>query len=291
MTPGCLPLPNPFSEASPSAAPPSVLLTIAGHDPSSGAGITADLATFAAHRCFGLSAITALTVQSTRGVVSVQPVDTDILRHTLDTLAADFTLAGVKIGMLGSPEAVEAVADFLGRIRSAPGGQGTPIVLDPVLRSSSAAVLLPTEALDRLRQALLPRIDWITPNWPELAALTGRSAVASLPEAETAARDLARQHPHLTIVATGGDNPEPTDLLRLPSGQTHLLHGEHIASNATHGTGCAFSSALLAALVAGKSPVEAVTAAKHYVTEAIRSAPTLGHGKGPMHLLWPLERR
>lgn len=267
------------------------LLTIAGHDPSSGAGITADLQTFAAHRLFGTSILTALTVQSTLGVAEVQTVDPGFLRRALDHLAADLPPAGIKIGMLGSSEIAASVAGFLAGLhrqqgKSEAGNQpptAIPIVLDPILRASSGAHLLPPAALETLHRDLIPHITWITPNWAELSALTAES-IETLAQAEAAARKLAARHPHLHIVATAGDHLQPTDLLLLPSGEIHRYPGEHLESSSTHGTGCAFSSALLCHLVLRDTPIEAVRSAKHFVTEAIRNAPNLGHGKGPLNL-------
>jgi hydroxymethylpyrimidine/phosphomethylpyrimidine kinase len=280
-----------------SSAPTRTLLTIAGHDPSSGAGITADLQTFAAHRLYGTSAITALTVQSTLGVAELKTVDPGFLRRSLDHLAADLPPSGIKIGMLGSSEIAASVAGFLSSLHPAEGNSATgnqppspiPIVLDPILRATSGAILLPPEALEILHLQLLPRVTWITPNWSELSALTSEP-IATLAEAEAATHKLAARHPHLHIVATAGDHPQPTDLLLLPSGVIHRYPGEHLDSTSTHGTGCAFSSALLCQLVLGQTPTEAVRQAKHFVTEAIRRAPTLGHGRGPLNLLWPLTR-
>jgi hydroxymethylpyrimidine/phosphomethylpyrimidine kinase len=267
--------------------PPPVLLSIAGHDPSSGAGITADLATFAAHGCFGLSAITALTVQSTLGVAAVHPVEPTFLRQTLHHLVDDLPPAGVKIGMLGSAANAQAIADFLshGGIR-----KRTPIVLDPVLRASSGAALLPAADVALLHQSLLPAVTWITPNWAELSALTATNPITTLPEAEVAAHLLGTRYLHLHVVVTGGDTIPPTDFLRLPTGELHHFPGQHIPTTATHGTGCAFSSALLARLVIGDDPATAIAAAKHFVAEAMRRAPGLGHGKGPLGLLWPLQK-
>jgi hydroxymethylpyrimidine/phosphomethylpyrimidine kinase len=272
------------------------LLTIAGHDPSSGAGITADLQTFAAHRLFGTSAITALTVQSTQGVAEVQAVDPAFLRRALDHLAADLPPAGIKIGMLGSSEIVASVAGFLASVHPAEGKSSAgnqppsalPIVLDPILRATSGADLLPPDALETLHQQLLPQVTWITPNWSELSALTAQP-VETLAQAEAATHALAEKHPHLHIVTTAGDHAQPTDLLRLPSGDIHRFAGEHIESTSTHGTGCAFSSALLCLLVLRDTPIEAVRGAKHFVTEAIRNAPNLGQGKGPLNLFGHLS--
>ncbi len=264
-----------------------MLLSIAGHDPSSGAGITADLPTFAAYGCFGLSAITALTVQSTLGVASVHPVEPAVLRQTLEHLVEDLLPAGIKIGMLGSAANALAITDFLSS-----GGicKGTPIVLDTVLRASSGADLLPAADVASLHKSLLPVVSWITPNWAELAVLAGATPITTLPEAEAAAQLLGKRYPHLHVAVTGGESNPPTDFLRLPTGELHHFPGQHIPTNATHGTGCAFSSALLARLVFGDDPVRAVAAAKHFVAQAMRRAPGLGHGKGPLGLLWPLQK-
>jgi hydroxymethylpyrimidine/phosphomethylpyrimidine kinase len=266
---------------------PPIALSIAGHDPSSGAGVTADLQTFAAHRVFGVSAITALTVQSTLGVSAVETVSPQFLRQTLDALEADLPAQGIKIGMLGSAAIAAEVAAFLA------DKPGIPTVLDPILRSSSGAALLEPEGLKATLEQLLPMVAWATPNWMELSALTGLP-VASLGQAEAAMHHLGRSYPHLTIVATGGDQARPIDQLRLPGGEGHngevyLFAAERVETRATHGTGCAFSSALLCRLLHGDDPITAVRGAKEYVTEALRRAPEIGHGNGPLDLLWPLR--
>jgi hydroxymethylpyrimidine/phosphomethylpyrimidine kinase len=261
-------------------------LTIAGHDPSSGAGIAADLQVFAAHGLFGTSVVTALTAQSTLGVASILPVPPAFLLDALEHLHADLPPAGVKIGMLGSVEIVEAVARHL---RASSAKSQIPIVLDPVLRSSSGTDLFDVKGIEALHSSLLPAIQWVTPNWAELALLTS-ATVSSLAEAESSAHLLGERYPHLYVVVTGGDQPSPVDLLRLPNGEVHHLPGEHIQTTSTHGTGCAFSSALLSRIILGDTPIFAVQNAKDYVAEALRSAPGLGHGRGPLDLLWPLKR-
>ena len=258
---------------------PKVVWTVAGFDPSSGAGVTADLMTFAAHGLFGCSAITALTVQSTVGVAAIEVVRPTLVQGTLQQLFRDLPPAGIKIGMLGDPEIAQVVIDFL---RSCPE---IPVVFDPVLQSSSGCELFPASGLQSLRDHLLPQVDYITPNWPELTALTDMP-VKNLAEAERAARSLIGQCPRLNVVATGGDQATPTDLLLTPAGERVEFSGEHIETTSTHGTGCAFSSALLAQLVYGTEGFEAVGAAKSFVQGALRHAPGLGHGKGPLGLLW-----
>ncbi len=254
-----------------------VALTVAGFDPSSGAGITADLRVFAAHGLYGVAAITALTVQSTQGVRRVSPVSGPMIRETLDCLADDLEIAGVKIGMLGREEAVREVAGFLRRAGLPRAG----VVLDPVLRSSSGAELLDAEGIRTLREDLLPAVGWVTPNVEELAALVGetaggREAIPGL------ARRLAMRAPGLNVVVTGGHLEAPDDFLRTASGVEEWFAGKRVETTSTHGTGCAFSSALLCRLLAGEGEAEAVRGAKAFVTRALEAAVPLGRGKGPV---------
>ncbi len=265
-------------------------MTLAGHDPSSGAGITADLLTFAAHGLFGTSVPTSLTVQSTLGVADSKPLSGEFILQSLDHLTADLPPKGIKIGMLGSVEGIKAITSYLQSLHAKLGSKSKiPIVLDPIFAASSGSDLTGSGSLQSLH-SLLPLVDWVTPNWRELSALTGLP-VASLPQAEIAAAHLGGLYPHLYIVATAGDSPTPTDLFRLPTGEFHTILGTHIDSTSTHGTGCAFSCALLARLVIGDPPLEAVRATKSYVTQAILSAPKVGHGRGPLNLLWPLTEK
>jgi hydroxymethylpyrimidine/phosphomethylpyrimidine kinase len=268
----------------PSATPP-VCLTIAGFDPSSGAGISADLKTFAAYGIYGVAAITALTIQSTQGVREIDPVRPSRLRETLDYLASDIELAGVKLGMLASAGVVAEADHFL---RTRPDLRSCT-VLDPVLRSSSGAALLDAEGAALLRERLLGVVGWITPNLDELALLTGVE-VRSREQMEAAAKRLGRQaanagNPGLAIVVTGGHLDRPDDFL-LQDGQGSWLAGERIETPSTHGTGCAFSSALLAELVLRRTGREAVEAAKRYVRGALRAAYPVGRGHGPLHHLF-----
>ncbi len=266
-----------------------VALTIAGFDPGSGAGITADLKVFAANSLYGMAAITSLTVQSTQGVRRSQPIEATLLRETLDCLADDVHFAGIKIGMLGSAQNVEAVASFLEA-----GGPALPgrsrVVLDPVFRSSSGRELLEGDGIIFLKNRLIPRIGWITPNWEELSALVGRpiegreSVLAGARELQVMA--AAAGNPELNVVVTGGQLLPPDDYLLIADGTGCWLPGEHIATSATHGTGCAFSSALLCGLIAGFTAYDAAADAKAYVAMALKTAYPIGHGKGPMHHLF-----
>lgn len=256
-------------------------LTIAGFDPSSGAGITADLQVFAAHGIFGTSAITALTVQNTMGVRAVSVVDAPVLHHTLATLEEDLPPQGIKLGMLGGAAQVEAVIAYLCSIRE----RKPWVVLDPVLRSSSGAELLEEHAVELLREHLLPMVDAVTPNVQELAVLTG-DACSTEEEIAAAARKLSAVA--RCVVVTGGDRTVPNDHVFIGD-STNVLEGEHITTQATHGTGCAFSSAMLCGLMQGKTAVEAAHSAKQYVAQAMRLAIPRGRGRGPMHLLWPVS--
>jgi len=254
-----------------------VALTVAGFDPSSGAGITADLKTFWNHGLYGVSAITALTVQSTQGVGGIEPVSGRLLRQTLDCLAQDLPLAGIKIGMLGSAEIVEALVSFLG----AGGVDRRCIVLDPVLRSSSGAELLSPEGVRRLRDDLLPRVGWVTPNLDELALLTGEQ-VAGRESVPILAHRLAALAPGMNVVVTGGHFDHPDDFLLTAGGKEWWYPGRRVETTSTHGTGCVFSSALLCRLVLGDVPAEAVAAAKTFVTQALEKAVPMGKGRGPV---------
>jgi hydroxymethylpyrimidine/phosphomethylpyrimidine kinase len=270
-----------------------VVLTIAGFDPSSGAGITADLKVFAAHRLYGVSAITALTVQSTQGVRKTEAIRPETLEETLACLAEDVEIEGVKIGMLATAGNVGVVSRFLENCEI----PRKRVVLDPVIRSSSGRELLDGEGLDQLRRTLLGQVGWVTPNLDELSILVSQplagqtlagqtlSAHRDVPEAATALQSI---HP-LNVVVTGGHTNPPNDFLRTADGEEHWFPGEWIETTATHGTGCTFSSALLAALVAGKTESAAVRAAKDYVEGAMRAAYRVGKGRGPLHHLYEFD--
>jgi len=263
------------------------VLTIAGFDPSSGAGVTADLMVFAAHGLFGTSCITGLTVQSTVGVRSTTAVSADVVRATLDCLASDLPPAGIKIGMLTTAENVAVVAEFLSSLRDEEGR--VPVVLDPVLRSSSGRELLDAEGVTVMRESLLPLVDWVTPNLEELGVLTGREVKRreDMPEAALALKAMGWE---LNVLATGGHLNPPDDLLVPAKGEMLWLPGEQMVSRSTHGTGCAFSSALLSRVVLGDGASDAAAMAKRYVAEAIRTAEPMGKGVGPMNNLWPLRK-
>jgi hydroxymethylpyrimidine/phosphomethylpyrimidine kinase len=259
----------------------TVALTIAGFDPGSGAGMTADLKTFAAHGVYGVACISTLTVQSTLGVRAVEPLSASLVRQTLDCLAEDVSLSGIKIGMLGSSSVAAEVASFL----TAQSGNVARdrIVLDPVLRSTSGTPLIDANGIRVIRDELLHRVGWITPNIQELAILVGGDE--QVPGAAARLKEIARRqgNDELNVVVTGGDLDHPNDFLLTASGEQSWLRGEKIVTDSTHGTGCAFSTALLCGLISGLDSREAASAAKAYVTEALRAAYPVGKGKGPMN--------
>lgn len=269
---------------------PPVILSIAGYDPSSGAGITADIKTAAAFGCYAVTCITALTVQSTQGVFAVEPVSATVIRETLSRLQQDFDIAAVRIGMLGSGAVAAEVASFLKTERF------SNVVLDPIVRSSSGASLIDPAGLEVLRTKLLPQADLITPNIEEAAILSGVDPLApgtSWDSAKSRVMELAGRLHALGargVLITGGHLPEPVDFLSIqrPSGSplANEFAGKHLDSSSTHGTGCALATALACLLAQGMELGAAVAEAKEYVREAIRRAEPLGKGVGPLQHLY-----
>ena len=264
---------------------PPVVLTIAGFDPSSGAGITADIKTIAAHGCYGVSGITAMTVQSTRGVRRVEPVSPALLLETLEELNSDMPIAAVHIGMLGSQPVAFVVADFLR------GYKFSNVVIDPVLQSSSGASLLEAKATAVLMEKLLPLAAVITPNIDEAAILTG------LPVTNPAEMRIAAERLHAmgaaNVVVTGGHLERAIDVLGFttPSGsfEFEVFQSPRLHTTSTHGTGCAFATALACHLALGRGLPEAVLLTKAYVAAAIANAHPLGQGNGPVHHLYRMS--
>jgi hydroxymethylpyrimidine/phosphomethylpyrimidine kinase len=265
-----------------------VVLSIAGFDPSSGAGVTADVKTAAAHGCFALTCITAVTVQTTQGVRRVEPILGETVSETLFELAADLPIHAVRIGMLGSFEVAEAVAGFLETAKP------PNIVLDPILRSSSGADLLDPNGAEILKHRLLPLATLVTPNLAEAAALTGQH-VSGIEDMRVAGRELLRLGARNAVVTGGHLEGDATDLLLWrPEGTEEVfeeeLRGERIQSASTHGTGCAFATSAACHLARGFRVPEAVAGAKEFVRMAIEHATPMGHGKGPIDLLWNLKK-
>ncbi len=252
---------------------PAVLLAIAGFDPSGGAGIAADLKTFAAHNCYGVAAITAITVQSTRGVQRLEATPAELLRAQLEHLLADVTVAGVKIGMLATRANVDVVASLLEHKKF------PCVVLDPVLRSSSGFELLEARAWKELSRRLLKLATVITPNVAEAAALAGLE-VRDEASMRAAAQKLVELGAR-AVVITGGHLAKPVDLLY--DGKEFLpFSSERVRSESTHGSGCTFSSAITANLALGRQLPDAVMLAKAYVARAIEKGFAIGKGPGPL---------
>ena len=257
---------------------PPILLTVAGFDPSCGAGAAADLKTFAAHNCYGVAAVTALTVQSTQGVISVHATPSATLRAQLDALVDDVVIAGVKIGMLTNRGNASAVTEFLDKHKF------THVVLDPVFRPTAGdAELLDTSGLKFVRDELLKRVSVITPNLPEAEFLTGME-VKDLSSMKAAGQKLIEMGAH-AVVVTGGHLEKPIDVFCVGT-EVETFGGDHVKSPNTHGSGCTFSSAILAQLACGQQLREAVILAKAYVTKAIEKSYQIGKGAGPLNQLF-----
>ncbi len=262
-------------------APWPVVMTLAGFDPSGGAGIAADLKTFSAHNCYGVAAITALTVQNTDGPSSVHPVDPAILRQSICALLADGRVKALKIGMLANRTNSEVVRDILD------GNTALPAVLDPVYRSSSGMDLLDAGGLEVLRKDLLHRVGVITPNLVEASALTDLK-VENLEGMKAAARKLVEMGAR-AVVVTGGHLEKAIDVF-FDGTELETFVGDRVKPDNTHGTGCTFSSAIAANLALGRHLRDAVVMAKAYVTEAIRKAYAVGPGRVPLNHLYRMQQ-
>jgi len=254
------------------AAPP-ILLTIAGFDPSCGAGTAADLKTFSAHNCYGVAAITAMTVQSTQGVLSTHITQAPELRAQLDALAADVGIAAVKIGMLGNRPNAAAVAEFLDQ------HQFPHVVLDTPFKSSSGADLLDASGIKFLSAELMKRAEVVTPNIAEAELLTGME-IKDLAAMEAAAHKLVELGAR-AVILKGGHMEKAVDVL-FDGAEVVLVGGDRVKSENTHGTGCTFASAIAAQLALGHPLLEAAMLAKAYVMKAIERSFPIGKGHGPL---------
>lgn len=259
-----------------------VILAIAGFDPSGGAGIVADLKTFHAHLCYGVAAITALTVQNTQGVQSAHAVDAGALRETIRALLADGHVSVIKTGMLMNRANVQVVGEILGE------NPDLPVVIDPVIRSSSGKELLDAPGVEALKSELLARATVITPNLAEAAILAGMR-VENVEEMKAAARQLISMGAR-AVVVTGGHLEKPADVLA-EGNACEVFSGDRIKPDSTHGTGCTFASALAANLALGRTLTDSVVLAKAYVTEAIRKAYAIGPGQWPLNHLYRMQQQ
>jgi hydroxymethylpyrimidine/phosphomethylpyrimidine kinase len=254
-------------------------LTIAGSDSGGGAGIQADLKTFAALGVYGASAITAITAQNTVGVSAIHEVPVDVVAAQVDAVLEDIGADAAKTGMLSSASIIEAVAD---RLRFHGVGR---LVVDPVMVAKSGDRLLREDAVTALRQVLLPMALIVTPNAPEASVLSGIEVV-DLDSAREAARRIGDLGPGLVVVKGGHLEGERSDDLVWDGSRFDLLSGRRIATRHTHGTGCTFSAAIAAYLARGLAPLEATREARAYLQGAIEHSEPLGSGHGPVNHLW-----
>ncbi len=280
------------------AATPARLLTIAGSDSGGGAGIQADLKTFAAHRVYGMSVVTAVTAQNTRQVTAVSEIPAEVVTAQIDAVFDDIGVDGVKIGMLSSPAIVRAVAAGLRR-------HGAPkVVLDPVMVAKSGDALLRDEAVAAMLDELVPLVHLLTPNLPEAARLSGLPVETETQRRE-AAKKLAAAGPAVLVKGGHGVEEPLVDLLwqpvadavagawhpdsANPAGAWHRFVHPRQATESTHGTGCTLSSAIAARWASGESLAAAVEGGIAYLQGALAAAYPIGQGHGPVNHLWNLE--
>ena len=259
-----------------------IALTIAGSDPSGGAGVQADLKTFAAHGVYGLSVITAVTAQNTTGVTGFAALSSDFVASQIETIVSDIRPDAAKTGMLANAAIVEAVAAAVTDLEI------PLLVVDPVMIAKSGDALVDDEAVEAMKTELLRRALVVTPNIPEAETLSGM-AIRSDADRRAAAREIHALGAGAVLIKGGHlESAEIVDLLY--DGHRFLEFAvERVAGRATHGTGCTFAAALAARLALGSALDEAVAGAQHYVAGAIRHAPNLGRGHGPMNHFWNKE--
>lgn len=263
--------------------PPIAALTIAGSDSGGGAGIQADLRTFFAHGILGCTAITAVTAQNTMGVRGFEALSAALVRAQIEAVLDDLPVRAAKTGMLAHAGLIAEVADVW-RARAR-----VPLVVDPVMVSTSGHRLIADDAIATLRASLLPLAAVVTPNLAEAAVLLDRDPLGD-PDLAVAA--LAALAPSAAIVLKGGHGNDPReaiDLVRMPDGTTFALRAPRVATRATHGTGCTLAAAITAALARGQGIVEALHSAKGYLAGALAHATPIGGGHGPVDHLWALR--
>ncbi len=260
-----------------------VALTIAGSDSGGGAGIQADLKTFAALGVHGTSAITAITAQNTKGVTDIFELPVELILEQIKVVVEDIGVQAAKTGMLSSAGIIAAVADAISRHGI------TELVVDPVMVAKGGAKLLRDDAVAALRERLVPLAAVITPNIPEAEVLLGRD-IATLDERRRAAEDLVALGARIAIVKGGHADGDATDVY-YDGAQLVELRGDRIATNNTHGSGCVFSAAITAGLARGLAPIDAAREAKTFISEAIANSLELGGGHGPVNPLFALRIR
>jgi hydroxymethylpyrimidine/phosphomethylpyrimidine kinase len=253
-----------------------VVLTIAGSDSGAGAGIQADLKTFAALGVYGVSVITAITAQNTVGVRAVQEIDPDVISAQLDAVAEDFSIAALKTGMLSSAAVIDTVVAGLRRHAL------RPLVVDPVMIAKSGDRLLREDAVETLRRTLLPLAYVVTPNIPEAEVLAGL-AIRTHADRVEAGRAIMGLGAHAVVIKGGHSDDDPIVDLLVDGDGVHEFRAARIATGSTHGTGCTFSAAIAAGLGRGEDLAAAVGEARAYLSSALAQAPGLGHGHGPLN--------
>ena len=256
-------------------------LTIAGSDSGGGAGIQADLKTFAAHQVYGTCAITAVTAQNTLGVTMWRAMETDLVTAQIEAVAGDIGADAVKVGMLATAAIVETVAAAIAELDL------PMVVVDPVMVAKGGDRLLEPDAVVALRNELLPRAHIVTPNVPEAEALSGLT-IRSLEDMRAAGERILKLGPRVVLVKGGHlEGPESVDVA-VTSHDSFELRTPRVDTRHTHGTGCTLSSAIAANLASGLDDRTAITRAREYLDGALRNAPGIGRGHGPLHHFWRL---
>ncbi|HFI0678989.1 TPA: bifunctional hydroxymethylpyrimidine kinase/phosphomethylpyrimidine kinase [Streptococcus suis] len=253
-----------------------VALSIAGTDPTGGAGIMADLKSFQARSVYGMAVVTSVVAQNTKGVQLIRHLDQEILEEQLKSVSQDIVPDAIKTGMLAQVETIELVASYLAE-------QKCPYVLDPVMVATSGDRLIEEDAIQALKTKLLPLATIITPNLPEAEVLVGRT-LKSENDIMNAGRWIRKELGLKNVVIKGGHLANvASDYLFLEDGEVRIISAARIATNHTHGTGCTYAAVITAELAKGRTVAQAVETAKRFITEAIQTAPELGHGNGPVN--------
>ncbi|HFI0332493.1 TPA: bifunctional hydroxymethylpyrimidine kinase/phosphomethylpyrimidine kinase [Streptococcus suis] len=253
-----------------------VALSIAGTDPTGGAGIMADLKSFQARSVYGMAVVTSVVAQNTKGVHLIRHLDQEILEEQLKSVFQDIVPNAIKTGMLAQVETIELVASYLAE-------QKCPYVLDPVMVATSGDRLIEEDAIQALKTKLLPLATIITPNLPEAEVLVGRT-LKSENDIMNAGRWIRKELEVKNVVIKGGHLAKvASDYLFLEDGEVRIISAARIATNHTHGTGCTYAAVITAELAKGRTVAQAVETAKRFITEAIQTAPELGHGNGPVN--------